>query len=160
MVKNFRLSTRFFYTALTVFSFVFSAKAQSSIDTALQNNGLTAKDSLKNQAEKPITVNNVTKTAEYPGGYSALIQFLSTRIQYPTDAIDKDIQGKVVLKFTVLKTGEIDPESIQIIKSVYPSLDSEAVRVIKLMPKWHPGYKDNVPVNTRFVLPVIFALQQ
>ncbi|MBR1787345.1 MAG: TonB family protein [Paludibacteraceae bacterium] len=81
----------------------------------------------------------VEQMPEFPGGQKALFAFLAENTKYPIEAIQQSIEGKVICQFIVEKDGSID--SIQVIRSVYPSLDTEAVRVLGLMPQWEPGRK-------------------
>lgn len=92
----------------------------------------------------------------YPGGQVALFQFLSKTIKYPVSAEEKKIQGRVIVGFYVEADGTIT--DVEVKKSVDPSLDEEAVRVVKSMPKWIPGKKDGVPVKIEYTLPVTFRL--
>ena len=93
---------------------------------------------------------------EFPGGTQALLEFMRTHIRYPADAREQDIQGRVLVTFIVNKDGSIaEPE---VVKSVYPSLDEEALRMISTMPKWKPGMHRGIPVRTKYTLPVNFRL--
>lgn len=92
----------------------------------------------------------------FPGGKAALFQFLSKTIKYPVSAEEKIIQGRVIVGFYVEADGMLT--DIKVKKSVDPSLDEEAVRVVKSMPKWIPGKKDGVPVKIEYTLPVTFRL--
>lgn len=94
---------------------------------------------------------------QFPGGNSELMRYLGTNIKYPTIAAENGIQGRVVLKFVVSKDGSIS--NIQIVRSLDPSSDKEAIRVIKGMPKWIPGMQNGHPVAVYFTLPVLFKLQ-
>lgn len=94
---------------------------------------------------------------QFPGGNSELMRYLGTNIKYPTIAAENGIQGRVVLKFVVSKDGSIS--NIQIVRSLDPSCDKEAIRVVKGMPKWIPGMQNGHPVAVYFTLPVLFKLQ-
>lgn len=85
-----------------------------------------------------------------------LSQWLSENVRYPVVAAENGVQGQVVVSFVVERNGSIS--NIQIERSVDPSLDREAMRVVRAMPKWTPGYKDGVPVRVRFNIPVSFGL--
>lgn len=92
----------------------------------------------------------------FPGGDVELIKWLSKNIKYPAIAEENGVQGRVIVRFVVGKDGTIrNPE---IVKSVDPSLDKEALRVIKSMPRWTPGKQNDVPVEVYFTLPVTFQL--
>lgn len=92
----------------------------------------------------------------FPGGQVALFQFLSKTIKYPVSAEEKKIQGRVIVGFYVEADGTIT--DVEVKKSVDPSLDAEAVRVVKSMPKWNPGKKNGKPVKIEYTLPVTFRL--
>ena len=93
---------------------------------------------------------------EFPGGITALVQFLSKNLKFPTVCKEQKIQGKVLVKFTVKSDGSIS--NIRVTKSVDPYLDKEAVRVVKSMPRWIPGTQDGKPVNVEYTLPITFKL--
>lgn len=94
---------------------------------------------------------------QYPGGMSDMFSFISMNVQYPKDLVKKKVSGKVVVNFIVLKDGSIS--NVEVMKSVHPKLDKEAVRVVKLMPKWTPGKQDGKPVNVRLTLPIYFSIK-
>ena len=99
----------------------------------------------------------VEQQPEFPGGTTALMKFLGDNIKYPVIAQENGIQGRVIANFVVERDGSIS--DVQIIRGQDPSLDKEAVRVIKTMPKWKPGQQRGKPVRVRFTLPVVFRLQ-
>lgn len=95
---------------------------------------------------------------EFPGGQEALLQFLSKSIKYPTEAFEKKEEGRVSLTFIVEKDGSIS--DIKVVRSISPSLDAEALRVVKLMPKWTPGKnKSGEIIRVAYTVPVTFKLQ-
>lgn len=94
----------------------------------------------------------------YPGGMAALYHFLSSNINYPERALKKGIQGKCIVGFIVDKEGNItDVKVLQKVKKCR-ECDTEAVRVIKLMPQWKPGEVKGKPVRCRFQVPISFKL--
>ncbi|MDO4801264.1 MAG: energy transducer TonB [Prevotellaceae bacterium] len=99
----------------------------------------------------------VEQMPDFPGGMSALMQYLSKHIKYPVIAEENGIQGRVIVTFVVEKNGSIT--DVQVIKSVDPSLDKEAVRVVKSMPHWIPGKQNGSAVRVKYTLPVTFRLQ-
>ena len=108
------------------------------------------------QDDKVYTVCEVMP--EFPGGQGKLLQFLATSIKYPAEAFEKKEEGRVTLTFIVEKDGSIS--DIKVARSVSPSLDAEAVRVAKSMPKWTPGKnKDGEIIRIAYTVPVIFRLQ-
>ena len=91
---------------------------------------------------------------EYPGGVSAMVEFLSKNVKYPKDAAKQKVEGRVLVWFVVETDGSLT--DVKVAKKVFPSLDAEAVRVVKTMPKWTPGKHNNQPVRVRFALPIVF----
>ena len=105
-------------------------------------------------AEKVFDV--VDEMPSFPGGQGVMTEFLSKNIKYPIVAEENGIQGRVLVKIVIKKDGTID--SPKVIKSVDPSLDKEAIRVVKTMPKWIPGKQKGEPVNVSFTVPVTFRI--
>lgn len=93
----------------------------------------------------------------FPGGQSALFEYLSKNIKYPVVAEENGVQGRVIVTFVVERNGSIT--DVQVAKSVDPSLDKEAVRVVKSMPHWIPGKQNGSAVRVKFTVPVTFRLQ-
>ena len=99
----------------------------------------------------------VEQPPSFPGGDAALMEYLNNNISYPTIAVDNLIQGKVTCSFVVGKDGSI--QDVRVERSVDGSLDKEAVRVIKSMPRWIPGRQGGNAVKVKYYLPVTFRLQ-
>lgn len=93
----------------------------------------------------------------FPGGQSALMQFLHDNIKYPVVAQENGVQGRVTVQFVVEKDGSIT--DVHVLRGVDPSLDREAVRVVKSMPRWTPGKQNGTTVRVNYRLPVLFRLQ-
>lgn len=93
----------------------------------------------------------------YPGGDGALMGYLRDNIHYPTVAAENGVQGRVVVGFVVERDGSIT--DVKIIRGVDPSLDREAMRVVKNMPKWTPGKQNGSAVRVKYQVPVSFRLQ-
>jgi TonB family protein len=102
------------------------------------------------------TFDVVEEMPQFPGGPSALFEFLSKNIQYPKDAEKAKLQGRVIVTFVVKKDGSIT--DAKVVKSVAPSLDAEALRVINAMPNWAPGRQGGQPVNVKYTVPLTFRL--
>lgn len=90
----------------------------------------------------------------YPGGESQLYDFIIATRCYPRDAYEKGIEGRVICAFIINTDGSID--HINVIRSVEESLDREAVRIIKEMPRWNAGILDGRPVPVKYVLAIPF----
>lgn len=99
----------------------------------------------------------VEQMPSFPGGNNALLRYLNNNVCYPSVAVDNGLQGKVVVSFVVERDGSIT--DIKVVQSVAPSLDEEAVRVIRSMPRWQAGIQDGKPVRVKYNLPVSFRLQ-
>jgi len=95
--------------------------------------------------------------AQFPGGDKAMMKWLSDNITYPIEAQNKGIQGRVYVNFIVRSDGRID--GVKIAKGVHPTLDNEAMRLVKAMPKWNPGQNNGQNVSSYFTLPVTFILK-
>ena len=91
----------------------------------------------------------------FPDGNAALMGWLSENIQYPPSG--DGVQGRVILSFVVEPDGSIS--NIQVIRSVTPDFDKEAVRLVKAMPKWVPGRQNGEAVRVKYNMPVLFKLQ-
>lgn len=98
----------------------------------------------------------VEQQPEFEGGVEAMMNFIRKNIRYPASARRMGVDGTVFVQFVVSKTGQID--EVQVVRGINPDCDQEAVRVIKMMPKWKPGKQNGKPVHVRFVLPIVFKL--
>ena len=94
---------------------------------------------------------------EFPGGEQAMMDFVAKNVQYPKEAMEKEISGRVLVGFIVEKDGSIS--ETEVVKGIGGGCDEEAVRVVKAMPKWKPGKQDGKPVRVHFLLPLTFKLQ-
>ena len=99
----------------------------------------------------------VEQMPSFPGGMPALMQWLSQNIKYPVIAAENGVQGRVIVQFVVEKDGSVT--DVHVAKSVDPSLDKEATRVVKAMPKWNPGKQNGSAVRVKYTVPVMFKLQ-
>ena len=115
----------------------------------------------KKQAQikaKADSVMFVELAPQFPGGAEALRQYISNNLKYPVDAINRKVQGTVVLNFIVEKDGSI--RRIIITKAVDPVLDFEAVRIISAMPHWQAAKLHGKPIAVMIVIPINFSLRQ
>lgn len=109
------------------------------------------------EEKKPEVFDIAEIQPEFPGGEGELAKYLSNNIKYPVICQENNIQGQVVVQFVVSTTGTIT--DLKVVKGADKYLDAEAIRVLKLMPRWLPGKQGGVPVNVRFFVPVTFKLQ-
>ena len=123
---------------------------------------LKAKDEIKapeppkhEEETKIFTV--VEQMPLFPGGDAALMAYLRDNIHYPTVAAENGVQGRVVVGFVVERDGSIT--DVNVLRSVDPSLDREAMRVVKGMPRWTPGKQNGSAVRVKYQVPVTFRLQ-
>ena len=93
---------------------------------------------------------------EYPGGANAMYEFIQKNVKYPESAKDKGIEGKVYVQFVVEKDGSLS--SFNVLRGVSDEVDAEAIRVLKLMPKWKPGMQEGKAVRVQFTMPFNFKL--
>lgn len=100
----------------------------------------------------------VEQQPQFPGGTSALMKFLSENIEYPKEAQEKGIQGRVIVNFVVEKDGSVS--DVNVVRGQDPLLDAEATRVVPLMPNWTPGVQKGERVRVRYTLPIVFSLPE
>ena len=93
----------------------------------------------------------------FPGGDGALMGYLRDNIHYPTVAAENGVQGRVVVGFVVERDGSIT--DVKVVRGVDPSLDKEASRVVRAMPRWIPGKQNGSAVRVKYNVPVAFRLQ-
>lgn len=140
-----------------------SPSQASSRPNKTTQNGQNAPEPVKSEPlniPQPVNSNRVYDVVEqmpsFPGGISGLRTYLNQNIRYPAEAQENCVQGRVVVSFVVGKDGHIS--DVTVLRSVDPSLDKEAVRVIRNMPRWTPGKQGGEPVKVRYNVPVSFRL--
>lgn len=106
--------------------------------------------------DNPLNFQVVERLPEFPGGMVEFMKWLTKNLSYPVIAQQQKIQGKVLVSFIINKDGTIS--SPKVVNSVSPELDREALRVIRIMPKWKPGEDHGKPCRTYFCIPVVFKL--
>lgn len=109
------------------------------------------------EADDQVVFQVVETMPSFPGGDKELFKFLSQNVKYPVIAQENGIQGRVICQFVVNKDGSI--VDVEVVRTVDASLDKEAIRVIKSMPKWSPGKQRGKSVRVKYTLPVNFKLQ-
>jgi periplasmic protein TonB len=107
------------------------------------------------ESEKPFL--SVEVMPEFAGGTKALMAFLSKNLQYPSHAARTNTSGRVYVEFVISKTGEVQEEKV--LKGAGFGMDEEALRVVKLMPRWNPGKQSGRAVAVRYTLPITFQLE-
>jgi protein TonB len=99
----------------------------------------------------------VEQMPSFPGGNGALLEYLASHVKYPVVAQENGVQGRVIVSFVVEKDGSIT--DVRVVRSVDPSLDREAARVVSSMPRWTPGKQNGSAVRVKYNVPVMFKLQ-
>ena len=99
----------------------------------------------------------VEQMPEFPGGLTALMNYLRAKIHYPAAAQSAGIEGRVIVSFIVELNGSVS--NVEIVRGVDSNLDQEALRVVRQMPKWKPGKQDGRAVRVKFHLPIKFMLE-
>lgn len=116
----------------------------------------TVKEEIQEEAPQEVFV-VVEEMPSFPGGDTELFRFIYDNIKYPELAKENNIQGKVILRFCVTYRGKVD--QVSVVRGVDPSLDEEAIRVIKMLPLWKPGKQGGKPVNVWYSVPISFQLK-
>jgi len=99
----------------------------------------------------------IEQMPQFPGGETELLSFIAKSIRYPVIAQENGIQGRVIIRFVVSKTGLVS--NVEVLRSLDAACDKEAVRVVKTLPKWIPGKQNGVNVPVYYTLPITFRLQ-
>ena len=99
----------------------------------------------------------VEQMPTFPGGETALMKYIAENLRYPSVSQDQGIQGLVIIKFVVTDTGNVG--EIQIVKALDPNCDREALRLVKTLPKFHPGRHQGKPVNVWYQIPIRFMIK-
>lgn len=127
----------------------------------VQGNGGGNSSNSNKVVEKPENDKKVYDVVEvmpsFPGGHFALVNWISTNMKYPVVAEENGVQGRVTLTFIIERDGSIG--DVRVVNSVDPSLDKEAIRLIKTMPRWNPGTQNGDPVRVKFTMPLTFRIQ-
>ncbi|MBQ5975325.1 MAG: energy transducer TonB [Bacteroidales bacterium] len=129
--------------------------AEAKADEALEFTRVEVKEEVEEAEEEVFLV--VEEDPEFPGGLDALSKFIADNIKYPQLAKENNITGKVFVSFVVEKDGRVG--QVKILRDIGGGCGNEAVRVVKMMPKWKPGKQRGKAVRTQFNLPVNFDLQ-
>lgn len=102
------------------------------------------------------TLDGIENYPEFPGGHSAFIKFLSRNLKYPANAVEKGIEGKVLISFIIEKNGRLS--NIRILRGIGYGCDEEAIRVLEKSPEWKPGIQNKQKVRVAYTLPISFSL--
>ena len=111
-------------------------------------------------AERKDTINVydcVEQMPSFPGGSQKLKEFIEENLRYPKELEESCVQGRVIVRFIVERNGKLS--NVKVVKSVHPVLDKEALRIVKLMPRWIPGRQNGITVRVKCYIPIIFRLK-
>lgn len=129
----------------------FSQQKEKVEIASLTENPTTSEDQLP-----PFVM--VEQMPQFPGGESAMMQYIGTNLKYPESAAKENIEGRVVLRFVVTKTGDIT--DVSVLRGLDSRCDEEAMRVVRAMPKWTPGKQGGKDVDVYYTLPMLYKLQK
>lgn len=132
------------------------------VESVLRLNLVLSKEGTKMYIDRNIIpFNGIFTEAEpmpqFPGGEEALRKYLYSHIRYPVEALKSMIQGKVFVSFVVVENGDVI--NVKLARGVDYYLDKEAIRIVKMMPRWQPGLINGNPVKVSFTLPITFRLE-
>lgn len=144
---NFRTQLFFSLAVIAVFTPQLSFSQKCKVKVATAQNGCPVYTEV-------YEYDFVEDKPEFPGGRSSLISFINSTRQYPHDAYELGIEGRVTCAFVVNADGKIS--NIQVLRGVESSLNDEAVRIVSMMPEWTPGKINNIAVPTRVVCCIPF----
>lgn len=112
--------------------------------------------SLSSEAQTDKVYDRVEVMPEFPGGMQGLFEYMQNNVNYPKEAKNQKIEGRVIVSFIVEKDGSIS--DVHPLTAVHPLLDKEAMRLVNEMPRWKPGTEKGKAVRVSFALPVSFKL--
>ncbi len=156
-----RSSSRLYQNQLTRMShtgFRLALSIEGNYESAQKANGVTIQSSntVSKRNSSEIIYGVVEQMPSFVGGLVARNRFVASNLQYPTTARANGIQGRVITTFVVEKDGTIS--NAKVVHSVESSIDQEALRIVKSMPKWTPGKQNGKPVRVKYTMPVVFRL--
>lgn len=117
----------------------------------------SSQPALVNHAEEPVFI-TVEEEPQFKGGMPAFYRFLSKNIQYPESMLTKNVQGKELISVTVETDGSLS--DIKVVKDLGCGAAKEVIRVLKLSPKWEPGYQNGNKVRVRYTIPISFNISK
>ncbi|MCF8331705.1 MAG: energy transducer TonB [Bacteroidales bacterium] len=100
----------------------------------------------------------IEDSPEFPGGQDSLMAYLNRNIHYPKEAMEKGIEGTVYVTFVIEKDGSVN--KVQILRGIGKACDEEAMRVIRNMSRWKPGFQRGKPVRVQYNIPIKFQLPE
>ena len=135
---------------------IYSKKEQNENESKSKEEHVIKEEQNESESNKIFNGDDVEQMPSFPGGQGALGLFLANNVKYPVVAQEKEIQGRVLVSFIVERDESLS--NVKVERSVDPSLDREAVRVVKAMPKWYSGQKNGKAVKVKWSIPITFRL--
>lgn len=111
-------------------------------------------ESVIDETDKPFTI--VEEMPYFVGGRDSLMAFIGKHLRYPAEAVEKGIEGRIIIRFVVTKLGKV--RDVQVLRGIDPICDNEALRVIRMLPDWIPGKQNKQNVSTYYTIPIIYRL--
>jgi len=105
-----------------------------------------------------VKTNRASSPAKFPGGNSAIQKFINENLRYPEEAKSKKLEGTVIVTFSVDISGKVKDSKVS--SSIHYTLDEEAMRCIASLPEWEPATREGRPVESSYIMPVVFKLPQ
>jgi len=142
---------------------IIESKTEGKTNLIVQNDANQENDSVKVIKEEDLKLANVEIASTsveqmpvFPGGIQALLKYIQDNLKYPALAAEKGIQGRSVVRFIVSKTGSVT--DVEVVRGFDPVCDAEAIRVVKMMPKWIPGREKGKDVAVYYTIPILYKL--
>jgi TonB family protein len=111
------------------------------------------------QQQETLPMSAVDEKPTFQGQHAAAFaNWVYSQMKYPEQAIKENLEGRVAIKFTISKSGDL--KDITVLRGAHPILDAEALRAVSTSPKWEPGKVKGEPVNVTYIFPVIFKMQK
>ena len=153
------LRRRFFTPRQLMSIIIFTLALGLAVASALNPNGVV-RGAIERVWGIPVDntiYDNPEEVASYPGDMETFWTFLMKNLHYPEDAEADSVQGRVIVRFVVEKDGSLT--NYEILHSPDDRLTDEALRVLRMMPRWQPAKNNGRPVRSRYVVPVAFRLK-
>lgn len=165
MKLKIRISFLLIITTLVLTSCQSKQPKQQKNETNKETNNQNLNNNIILEEQHDLKLNNPGNTDVYdvveqmpvfPGGDKKLLEFISKQLKYPAIAKENGIQGTVIVRFVVTSTGKV--EKSEILRSLDPACDKEAIRVVSSLPNWVPGKQNGANVSTYYTLPIKFKI--
>ena len=150
------ITSRTFGKRSMVINETLTKKTQKQSYNSSTIDSVCAIENHENEVDDDRIWNVAEENASFPGGEAARLKWIEENLRYPSACQEQGVQGRVTVSFVVERDGSI--VDVQVLRSPNEHLSEEAVRVVKLMPKWEPAKQGNRAVRSRFNLPITFRL--